>query len=130
MLAFFNSPARDCSRCSLASLCLSKGSVKSSGDQRGAPGQRERWSDEDKRLYQRHRWRSEGFRDEAKTWHRLARALRRGLQNMRIQAFLTAAAINLKRPAAAVCALSWSILNLLFGLRRLLKSELRPNARI
>jgi hypothetical protein len=39
----------------------------------------------------------------------LARAVRRGLDNMRIQAFLTAAAINLKRLATAflamICAL-------------------------
>jgi IS5 family transposase len=64
-----------------------------------------RWSEEDRRLYQRHRWRSEGFHGEAKTWHGLARAVRRGLQNMRIQALLTAAAINLKRLAAALLAL-------------------------
>jgi Transposase, Mutator family/Transposase DDE domain len=63
---------------------------------------RERWTDEDHRLYQRHRWRSEGFHGEAKSWHGLARAVRRGLQNMRIQAFLTAAAINLKRLATAL----------------------------
>src|SRR3954468_2787064 len=66
---------------------------------------RERWSEEDRRLYQRHRWRSEGFHGEAKTWHGLARAVRRGLQNMRIQAFLTAAAVNLKRLAVAIFAL-------------------------
>ena len=63
---------------------------------------RPRWSAEDSRLYQRHRLRSEGFHGEAKTWHGLARAVRRGLQNIRIQAFLTAAAINLKRLAAAL----------------------------
>jgi hypothetical protein len=62
---------------------------------------RDRWTDEDRRLYQRHRWRSEGFHGEAKGWHGLARAVRRGLQDMRIQAFLTAAAINLKRLGAA-----------------------------
>jgi len=66
----------------------------------GAPG-----SSEDQRLYQRHRWRSEGFHGEAKTWHGLARAVRRGLGNMKIQAYLTAAAINLKRLAAAILAL-------------------------
>ena len=44
------------------------------------------------------------LRGEAKTWHGLARAVRRGLQNMRIQAFLTAAAVNLKRLAAALLA--------------------------
>jgi hypothetical protein len=66
---------------------------------------RERWSAEDLRLYQRHRWRSEGFHGEAKTWHGPARAVRRGLANMKIQAYLTAAAINLKRLAAAILAL-------------------------
>jgi hypothetical protein len=65
---------------------------------------RERWSAEDRRLYQRHRWRSEGFHGEAKSWHGLARAVRRGLANMKIQAYLTAAVINLKRLAAAFCA--------------------------
>ena len=55
-------------------------------------------------LYQRHRWRSEGFHGEAKSWHGLGRAIRRGIANMRIQAYLTAAAINLKRLAAALFA--------------------------
>src|SRR5207248_1083069 len=66
---------------------------------------RERWNVEERWLYQRHRWRSEGFHGEAKTWHGLARAVRRGLTNMKIQAYLTAAAINLKRLAAALLAL-------------------------
>jgi hypothetical protein len=38
----------------------------------------------------------------AKTWHGLGRAVRRGISNMKIQAYLTAAAINLKRLAAAL----------------------------
>jgi hypothetical protein len=67
---------------------------------------RDRWSDQDRWLYQRHRWRSEGFHGEAKSWHGLARAIRRGLANMRIQAYLTAAAIDLKRLAAALFALT------------------------
>jgi hypothetical protein len=49
--------------------------------------------------------RVEGVYGEAKTWHGLARAIRRGRDNMRIQAFLTAAAINLKRLAAALFAI-------------------------
>ena len=113
---FFYARARDCSRCSLARRCLSKGRVNKAvviGDDYPAllraRRRRERWSDDDKRLYQRHRWRSEGFHGEAKTWHGLARAVRRGLDNMRIQAFLTAAAINLKRLAAALVALLWAI---------------------
>jgi hypothetical protein len=63
---------------------------------------RERWTDEDRRLYQRHRWRSEGYHGEAKTWRGLARAVRRGLPNMQIQTCLTAAAVNLKRRGATL----------------------------
>ena len=109
---FFYSKARDCSRCSLASLCLSKGrsnkAVVVSNDYPAllrARRRRVRWGEHERSLYQRHSWRSEGFHGEAKTWHGLARAVRRGLQNMRIQSFLTAAAINLKRLAAAFLGL-------------------------
>jgi transposase len=108
---FFYSRAKDCARCPLAKTCLSRGRVNKAvviSDHYPAllhaRRRRERWSAEDRRLYQRHRWRSEGFHGEAKTWHGLARAVRRGLQNMRIQAFLTAAAVNLKRLAAALLA--------------------------
>jgi transposase len=106
---FFTSRARDCRGCDLAALCLSKGRTNKAvvvGDDYPAllraRRRKDRWTDEDRRLYQRHRWRSEGYHGEAKTWHGLARAVRRGLQNMRIQAFLTAAAVNLKRLAAAI----------------------------
>jgi hypothetical protein len=64
-----------------------------------------RWGARERRLYAQHRGRVEGIHGEAKTWHGLARAIRRGLANMRIQAYLTAAVINLKRLAAAVIAL-------------------------
>lgn len=106
---FFHSKSRECGRCDLASICISNGrptkSVVISDDYPAllrARRRKERWSEIDKRLYQRHRWRSEGFHGEAKTWHGLARAVRRGLANMRIQAFLIAAAVNLKRLAAAL----------------------------
>src|SRR3954447_12009177 len=109
---FFYARKRDCDRCALASICLSKGrSSKGLVISHDYPAllrarrRRERWSAADQRLYQRHRWRSEGFHGEAKTWHGLARAVRRGLQNMRIQSFLTAAAVNLKRLAAALLGL-------------------------
>jgi len=105
---FFYSKAKDCAQCPLKRDCLSKGRVNKAvvvGDDYPAllraRRRRERWSREDQRLYQRHRWRSEGFHGEAKTWHGLARAVRRGLANMRIQAYLTATAINLKRLATA-----------------------------
>jgi transposase len=61
-----------------------------------------RWGPRERALYHRHRGRIEGVHGEAKTWHGLARAIRRGLANMQIQAFLTAAVINLKRLADAV----------------------------
>lgn len=116
---FFYSKAKDCARCPLKGDCLSKGRVNKAvviGDDYPAllraRRRRERWSRQDRRLYQRHRWRSEGFHGEAKTWHGLARAIRRGLPNMKIQAYLTAAAINLKRLAAALLALilPWIVL--------------------
>jgi len=86
---FFYSKAEDCKRCSLRGDCLSKGRVnKAVGDDYPAllraRRRRARWSEEDRRLYQRHRWRSEGFHGEAKTWHGLSRAVRRGLDNMKI----------------------------------------------
>ncbi|MDX0742374.1 transposase [Sinorhizobium medicae] len=105
---FFTSRAADCRHCDLARLCLSNGRVNKAvvlGDDYPAllraRRRRERWSDEDRALYQRHRWRSEGYHGEAKTWHGLSRAIRRGLINMKIQAYLTAAAVNLKRLASA-----------------------------
>jgi transposase len=61
-----------------------------------------RWGSRERALYRRHRGRVEGVHGEAKTWHGLARAIRRGLANMQIQALLTAAVINLKRLAEAV----------------------------
>ena len=107
---FFYSRAKDCSRCPLRADCLSKGRANKAvvvGDDYPAllraRRRRERWSAEDRRLYRRHRWRSEGFHGEAKSWHGLARAIRRGLANMKIQAYLTAAVVNLKRLAAVIC---------------------------
>lgn len=109
---FFYSRSRDCRHCDLAALCLSKGRKNKAvvvGDDYPAllraRRRRERWSDEERHLYQRHRWRSEGYHGEAKAWHGLGRAVRRGLDNMRIQALLTATAINLKRLAAALIKL-------------------------
>ncbi len=113
---FFYSKAKDCARCPLKTDCLSKGRVNKAvvvGDNYPAllraRRRRERSSAEDRQLYQRHRWRSEGFHGEAKTWHGLARAVRHGLPNMKIQAYLTAAAINLKRLASAFLLLCWTI---------------------
>jgi Transposase DDE domain len=106
---FFASRARDCKGCDLAHLYLSPSRVtRSVVIVHDYPAllrprrRRLRWGAEDDRLYRRHRWRSEGFHGEAKTWHGLARAVRRGIDIMRILAFITAAAVNLKRLAAAL----------------------------
>jgi transposase len=69
------------------------------------------WDTPTRRAYSRHRWRVEGVHGEAKTRHGLYRAVRRGLANMTIQAYLTAAVMNLKRLAALqlACAfLRWT----------------------
>lgn len=128
---FFYSRGSDCKRCDLAHLCLSKGRPNKAvviGDDYPAllraRRRREQWSGEDVRLYQRHRWRSEGYHGEAKSWHGLARAVRRGLSNMRIQAYLTAAAVNLKRLATALIQLAL----LLVGTRLHLPISPRPAA--
>lgn len=106
---FFTSRARDCRRCDLRKLCLSGGRANKAvvvGDDYPAllraRRRREQWTDMDRELYRRHRWKVEGVHGEAKSWHGLARAVRRGLWNMRVQAYLAAAAINLKRLAMAV----------------------------
>lgn len=64
--------------------------------------QKRAWDRREQDLYARHRWRVEGTQGTAKTQHGLARAIRRGLRNIRIQTLLTATAINLKRLAKAV----------------------------
>jgi len=60
------------------------------------------WDAERRELYRRHQWWVEGRHGEAKVQHGLARAVRRGRWNVAIQAYLTAAVINLKRLAAAL----------------------------
>lgn len=55
--------------------------------------------------------RVEGYHGEAKTWHGLGRALRRGLKNIKIQAYL-AAAVHLKRLAANFLLMLRSLLQL------------------
>lgn len=61
---------------------------------------RRNWDEKFCRLYQRHRWQIEGRHGDAKTQHDLRRAVRRGLSNVAIQVYLTAAVMNLKRLAA------------------------------
>jgi len=59
------------------------------------------WDDHTRDAYNRHRYLVEGIHGEAKERRGLRRAVRRGLENVAIQVYLTAAVINLKRLAMA-----------------------------
>jgi transposase len=87
---------------------------------------RGRWGDRERVLYGRHRWRVEGCHGEAKTRHGMRRAARRGLWNVSIQVYLTAAVMNLKRLAAAVAAL----LLTLVGKLHQVSADISPRGRI
>jgi len=102
----YRAEAKDCRKCSLRSQCF--GSTSASRTVTIVPGYdallraRRRHKEPDKkfkRTYSRHQWKIEGMHGEAKTQHGLSRAVRCGLANMSIQAYLTAAVINLKRLA-------------------------------
>jgi transposase len=102
----YRSKTKDCRECKLRSQCF--GFTSTSRTVVIVPGYdallraRKRHKEPDEkftRTYSRHRWKIEGMHGEAKTQHGLSRAVRRGLDNMSIQAYLTAAVINLKRLA-------------------------------
>ena len=106
---FFRARVADCRRCTLRSECLpsphgARAVVISEGYDAllRARRRRPRWTALEHRYYHRHRWRAEGIFAEAKGQHGLRRAVRRGRWNVAIQAYLTAAAINLKRLAASL----------------------------
>lgn len=103
----YRARSKDCKACSLRRRCVSPtASVRTIKINHGYAAllrarRRKRNPDETfVELYKRHRWRVEGMHGEAKTQHGLRRAVRRGLANVAIQVYLTAAVINLKRLAA------------------------------
>jgi IS5 family transposase len=102
----FRSSKRLCRHCVLREDCVTAGMghraiIISEGFPALLRARRKyaRHSPQDVYRYGRHRWIVEGRHGEAKTQHGLARAVRRGLDNVRIQAYLTAAVMNLKRLA-------------------------------
>ena len=108
----YRARTHDCRACHLAKRCVSPSSkvrtvliVDGYEALLRARRRRLRW-DEENGWYSRHRWQVEGIHGEAKTQHGLRRAIRRGLANVAIQVYLTAAVINLKRLAAAFLHLS------------------------
>ncbi len=120
----YRAKAKDCRSCRLRNICISKTVASrtvliSNGYEAHLRARRRHRHPDDKfvETYKRHRWRAEGMHGEAKTQHGLRRAVRRGLSNVAIQAYLTAAVINLKRLAASVgllfaqfCFYFWNLL--------------------
>lgn len=113
---WYRADRRDCACCPLKAQCLPRGTpsrrvhiVTNHAAILRARRKRATWGDDEHAIYTRHRWRVEGAHGTAKTLHGLARAIRRGLENMKIQALLTAVAMNLKKLAAAVQFI-WSII--------------------
>ena len=132
---FYRARPSDCQACPLKGLCLSK-TVKARSVMINvgyeallrARRRHRRRLPEDRIAYGRHRFRVEGVHGEAKAQHGLRRAARRGLANVAIQVYLTAAAINLKRLAALFAPIAW-LEAVLRTLRSRLKSmwrQIRP----
>ena len=100
----YRARTKDCRNCRLKGRCLNKSAsartiMISNGYEALLRARRRRRKPDKKftKTYIRHRWKIEGMHGEAKTQHGLRRAVRRGLANVAIQAYLTAAVINLKR---------------------------------
>jgi hypothetical protein len=109
---WYRADRREGARCPLKAQCLPQGApsrrvhiVTNHAAILRARRKRAAWGDDDHATRTRHRWRVEGAHGTAKTLHGLARAIRRGLENMKIQALMTAIAMNLKKLAAAVMLL-------------------------
>lgn len=109
---WYRADRRDCAGCPLKAQCLPQGTpsrrvhiVTNHAAILRARRKRMAWGKDEHEIYTRHRWQVEGAHGTAKTLHGLARAIRRGLENMKIQALLTAIAMNLKKLAAATLLL-------------------------
>jgi IS5 family transposase len=105
---YYRARACDCQACPLRERCITaKSNARSILIGKGYEAllrarrrHRRGWDEATRALYNRHRWRVEGVHGNAKTQHGLRRAIRRGMDNVSIQAYLTAAAMNLKKLAA------------------------------
>lgn len=134
---YYGSKTRDCAGCALRSDCLSKSQTsKAVRIPQAYPSllrarrRHARWGAGERWLWRRHMWRSEGYHAEAKNRHGLGRAVRRGLANMRIQACLTAMAVNLKRLAAALAARLFALWRACAARRRRLRGHRAVSRRL
>lgn len=118
----YSSTARDCRGCPLRDRCLYEGVVvrriyiaDGHPSLTRARRRKDRWREECSETYRRHRWIVEGRIAEAKLRHGMARAVRRGLDNVSVQMLLAAMAINLKRLASSLFMPSAGLLERLIG---------------
>jgi len=107
----YRARACDCKTCPLRARCISpKASVRTvlivdgyTALLRARRRKEKGWDPATRNAYARHRWRVEGVHGRAKNQHGLRRAAQRGIANVRIQAYLTAAVMNLKSLASDLC---------------------------
>jgi transposase len=108
---YYTARTEDCRNCELRDKCLPPSQKRRKilivhGEDAVLRARRRFAEDgEVKSLMKRHKGIVEGRHGEAKENHGLRRAVRRGIGEVLIQAFLTAAAMNLKRLAASFLAL-------------------------
>ncbi len=103
----YSARAHDCTTCALRDRCFTSSAksriiVLRDGHEALLRARRRKargWDESTTEHYKRHRWRVEGAHGEAKTQHGLRRAVRRGIDNVSIQVYLTATVMNLKRLA-------------------------------
>lgn len=107
----FKSKRTDCAKCHLRDRCLGEKKQRFKTIRfiegydallRARRRYARRWNEQERELYDRHKYRVEGIHGEAKEVHGLRRAVRRRLWNVMIQVYLTAAVINLKRLVKAL----------------------------
>lgn len=120
----YKSQASDCRKCRLKEKCLAKGRrarqvliVFGYEELLRARRRNVRRDQEYAEEMIRHKWIVEGRHAEAKNIHGLARAVRRGLEQVSIQVLLTATVMNLKRLGAFVFSI-FCLLKSLVGLPR------------
>ncbi len=102
---YYRARSIDCKNCPLRERCFSAKAVSRTiliGDGHAALLRARRrkekgWDESTREKYTRHRWHVEGVHGRSKTQHGLHRAIRRGLSNVAIQVYLTAAVMNLKK---------------------------------
>jgi len=128
--SIYRANKKDCKYCDLRKRCFSESAkvrtIKIVAGYEALLRARRRHKEPDKKFrqtYSRHRYQVEGMHGEAKTQHGLRRAVRRGLANVAIQAYLTAAVINLKRLATYAGSLSGDFFGYLANIFAVLTSQ-------